>query len=137
MTLQYLPTLNAILNTISAVLLFMGYINIKRKRPLVHKRYMLAALVSSAIFLTSYLIYHAQVGTHYYPYHDWTRVLYLVILVPHIILAGVMTPFILILVYHALRGRFDRHKRLTRWVWPVWMYVSVSGVLVYLMLYRF
>ena len=97
---------------------------------------MVAALVSSAVFLTCYLIYHYQVGSVAYPFHDWTRPLYFVILIPHVILAAVMTPFIGILVYHAFKNNLDRHKRLARIIWPVWMYVSVTGVLVYLLLYR-
>ena len=130
-----LPTLNACLNLLSAVLLTFGYVNIKKRRKQIHKRFMIAALVSSALFLTSYLIYHYQVGSVPYPYHDWTRPIYFVVLIPHVILAAVMTPFIVILVWRALREDFVRHKRLAHWVWPVWMFVSVSGVVVYAMLY--
>lgn len=130
-----LPTLNAALNSISAVLLAFGYISIRRGRQESHKRFMLAALASSALFLTSYLIYHYAVGSVPYPYDDWTRPVYFTVLIPHVILAAVMTPFILVMVWRALRGQFDRHRQLARWVWPVWMFVSVSGVVVYLMLY--
>jgi uncharacterized membrane protein YozB (DUF420 family) len=132
-----LPTVNAALNTLSAILLLFGYINIRRRNIEQHKRLMLAALVTSAFFLTSYLIYHYQVGSVPYPYHDWTRPVYFTILIPHVILAGVMVPFIIAGVWFAFRQRFDRHRRLMRWVWPVWMFVSVSGVAVYLMLYQF
>ena len=134
---EYLATVNAFLNALSAGLLLGGYVNIRRKRPDIHKRLMLMALVSSALFLTSYLVYHAQVGSVPFQHQGWLRVLYFVILVPHSILAAVMVPFILIAVWHALHQRFDKHTRITRWLWPVWMFVSVSGVVVYLMLYQF
>ncbi len=136
MSVTDLPGLNATLNGLSALLLLAGFIAIKNGRPEIHKKIMLAALVSSAAFLTSYLIYHAEVGSVPYPYHDWTRPLYFAILIPHVILAGLMVPFILAAVYFALRARFDRHKRLVVWVWPVWMFVSVTGVVIYLMLYQ-
>jgi uncharacterized membrane protein YozB (DUF420 family) len=96
---------------------------------------MLSALVSSALFLASYLIYHAQVGSVPYPHHDWSRPIYFTILIPHVILAAVMTPFIIAAVVFALRGQFERHKRIVRWLWPVWIFVSISGVVVYVMLY--
>jgi uncharacterized membrane protein YozB (DUF420 family) len=96
---------------------------------------MLSALVSSALFLASYLIYHAQVGSVPYPHHDWSRPIYFAILIPHVILAAVMTPFIIAAVVFALRGQFERHKRIVRWLWPVWIFVSISGVVVYVMLY--
>ncbi len=136
MTIKDLPTLNAALNTISAVLLLMGFIAIKRGNRQKHKSLMLSALIVSGLFLTSYLIYHAEVGSVPYPRYDWTRPLYFIILVPHIILAGLMVPFIFMAVWHALKGRYEKHRRIVRWIWPVWMYVSVSGVAVYLMLYR-
>ena len=131
-----LPGLNATLNGLSALLLLAGFIAIKNGRPDVHKKIMMAALISSAAFLTSYLVYHAQVGSVPYPHHDWTRPVYFAILIPHVILAGLMVPFILAAVFFALRARFDRHKRLVVWVWPVWMFVSVTGVAIYFMLYR-
>lgn len=135
MNVSDLPTVNAALNLISAVLLTFGYVNIRKGKQEVHKKFMISALISSALFLTSYLIYHYQVGSVPYPYEDWTRTVYLAVLVPHIFLAAVMVPFILVMVWWAFRGSFDRHRRLARWVWPVWMYVSISGVTVYLMLY--
>ena len=136
MTVADLVHLNAALNTASAVLLTFGYINIRRGRRDTHRRFMLGATVSSALFLLSYVVYHAEVGSVPYPYHDWTRPVYFAILIPHVVLAAVMTPFILLLLAHALRGRFERHRRLARVFWPVWMFVSVSGVTVYLMLYH-
>jgi putative membrane protein len=135
MILYNLPTLNAALNSLSAIFLVLGYIKIKNSDQETHKKFMIAALISSALFLTCYLIYHYNVGSVLYPYHDWTRVLYYLILIPHIILATVMTPFILIAVWFALSKRYEKHKRIVRWVWPVWMFVSLSGVTIYVMLY--
>jgi len=130
-----LPTLNACLNILTTILLTFGFVNIKRGRPEVHKKFMVAALFSSGLFLIFYLIYHYYAGSVPYPYHDWTRPVYFAVLIPHVILAAVMLPFILVLVGRALRGDFDRHKRMARYVWPVWMFVSLTGVLVYAMLY--
>jgi putative membrane protein len=131
-----LSSVNALLNTFSAVLLISGYIKIRKHQREIHKRFMLSALAVSALFLISYLVYHYYVGSVPYPYYDWTRPLYFIILIPHIILAGLMTPFILITVWLALSRKYSKHRRLARWVFPVWLYVSVSGVLVYLMLYH-
>lgn len=136
MNITDLPALNACLNCIATVLLLLGYLNIRKGRQETHKKFMLGALATSAAFLTSYLIYHYVVGSVAYPHHDWTRPFYFAVLIPHVILAALMTPFILIIVYRAWRGQFDRHRRLARFVWPVWMFVSVSGVIVYLMLYQ-
>jgi uncharacterized membrane protein YozB (DUF420 family) len=136
MAITDLPALNAVLNGIAAALLLFGYVNIRKGRQATHKKFMLGALVASAAFLTSYLIYHYVVGSVPYPYHDWTRPLYFAILIPHVILAALVTPFILIIVYRALTGQFAKHRRMARFVWPVWMFVSVTGVIVYLMLYQ-
>jgi putative membrane protein len=136
MNVPFQATLNATLNLISAILLLLGYVQIKGGRPERHKRFMIAALVSSICFLTSYVIYHASAGSVPYPHHDWTRTLYFAILIPHVILAAAMVPFIILAVYYAFRETFDRHTRITRWLWPVWMFVSISGVVVYLMLYH-
>ncbi len=136
MTASFLPTLNAILNFISVVFLTLGYIQIRKKNIAAHKRLMLSALITSILFLTSYLIYHYQVGSIPYPHHDWTRPLYFAILIPHIILAALMVPFIITIVWWAFRENFEKHRRLAKFVWPVWMFVSVSGIIVYLMLYH-
>jgi len=136
MTLTDLPTVNACLNTLSFVLLTLGYRSIRLRRTREHRRWMLAALTTSTLFLVSYLVYHQQVGHVPYPHQDWTRPLYFAILIPHVILATVMVPMVCLAVYHAFRGKFRRHRRIARWLWPVWMFVSVSGVVVYLMLYR-
>lgn len=131
-----LPTVNAIFNAISATFLTFGYVNIKRGHRDTHRKFMIAALTSSALFLISYLIYHYGVGSVPYPHHDWTRPIYFAILIPHVILAALMTPFIIIAVTHALKGRFEKHQRIVRWLWPVWMFVSLSGIAVYAMLYH-
>jgi uncharacterized membrane protein YozB (DUF420 family) len=136
MSFTDLSTLNAVLNLISSVLLMAGYLQIKKNDRLLHKKIMIAALVTSGLFLISYVIYHFKVGSVPYPYHDWTRTVYFIILIPHVLLAAVMAPFIILAVWFALRGQFDKHKNLVRWVWPVWIFVSVSGVVIYLMLYR-
>ena len=136
MTVTDLPALNAFLNLISSVLLMSGFIQIRKKNRNRHKKIMIAALTSSGLFLSFYLIYHFQVGSVPYPYHDWTRALYFIILIPHVILAALMVPFIVMAVWFALRGQFERHKKIVRWVWPVWMFVSVTGVTIYVMLYR-
>ena len=136
MTAADLPDLNAGLNALSALFLGLGYFLIRRRRPRLHMRAMLAALFTSALFLCSYLFYHLKVGSVPYPHHDWTRWLYFAVLIPHAVLAMVMVPFIFVSLWHAYRKQFRRHARITRWVWPVWMYVSLSGVVVYAMLYR-
>lgn len=136
MNISDLSTLNALLNAVSATLLIAGYGYIKKGEQEKHKRFMIGALVVSALFLTSYLIYHYYIGSVPYPHHDWTRPVYFIILIPHVILAGIMTPFILVAVWFALKARFERHRKLVKWVWPVWMYVSLSGVVIYLMLYH-
>lgn len=136
MDFRFLATVNAALNLTSATLLTIGYVNIKRGRQETHRRFMLAALTSSALFLISYLIYHYTVGSVPYPRQDWTRPVYFAILIPHVLLAALMVPFILVAVRHALKQRFEKHRRIMRWVWPVWMFVSVSGIVVYLMLYH-
>lgn len=135
MSITDLPTVNAILNSIATVLLILGRMAIKKNNRDRHKKIMLGAFFSSAIFLTTYLIYHYEVGSVPYPHHDWTRPIYFIILIPHIILAGVMTPFILAALYFALKQKFDKHLKLVRWVWPVWIFVSISGIIIYAMLY--
>ena len=130
------PTVNAILNAACALLLVWGRARIKAGERTQHKRIMLTAAVVSALFLTSYLIYHSRVGSVPYPRHDWTRTVYFAILIPHSVLAGLNVPFILTALILALKGRFAAHRRLVRWVWPVWVFVSLSGLAVYGMLYR-
>lgn len=136
MNIEHLPSLNALLNFTSAILLLIGYVEIRKGRKELHKSFMLAALIVSAVFLVSYTVYHLNIGSRPYPYHDWTRPVYFTILIPHVILAALMSPFIVWGVISAVRGRFEMHKRIMRVVWPVWMFVSVTGVIVYLMLYQ-
>lgn len=135
MDVRDLPTLNAILNASASVFLLLGYRAIRRGDRVQHKKWMVIALILSILFLTSYLIYHYAVGSVPYPHHDWTRPLYFAILIPHVILATLMTPFILMIVRWAFLENFAKHRKLARIVWPVWMFVSVTGVVVYAMLY--
>lgn len=131
-----LPTLNAILNSIATVLLVLAFVAIKRRDIERHKKLMLAATGVSAAFLTSYLIYHFGVGSVRFTHEGVARTVYFAILIPHVILATVQVPLILATLWFALRGTFDRHRKVARITWPIWMFVSVTGVLVYLMLYQ-
>ena len=133
---NWLPTLNAVLNSLSFVLLMMGYRFIRQGDQERHKKTMLAAVTTSALFLTSYLIYHWQVGSVKFAGEGLVRTLYFLILIPHVVLAAAMVPFILSLLYRAFRGEFLQHKRLAKPTLAVWLYVSITGVLVYLMLYH-
>ncbi len=134
--LATLPTLNALLNATSAVLLFTGYRFIRRGHRLAHKRTMLAAFCTSAVFLVSYLYYHAHVGSYHFRGHGLVRPIYFTILGTHTFLAAAMVPFILLALTRALRGRFAQHKAVARYAFPVWLYVSITGVVIYLMLYH-
>lgn len=136
MTVQDLPTLNASLNAVAATLLLSGYIAIKNKKENLHRNLMIAALVVSALFLTSYLIYHYHVPSKKFPDLGWIKTVYLVILIPHIILAALMVPMILKTFWHAFRKEWEKHRKIARLTFPIWMYVSVTGVVVYFMLYR-
>ena len=131
-----LPALNATLNGISALLLTTGYLLIRRGRVVLHKRCMIAALVSSSLFLTSYVIYHLHTGSRPFPGHGAIRVIYFAILLTHVVLAAAIVPLVLITATRGLRSQFDRHARIARWTLPLWMYVSVTGVVIYLMLYQ-
>ena len=137
-----LPTPNLLhiistsLNACSTILLLAGYVAIRKGNRAVHQRIMLGALTSSAVFLVVYLYNHAQNGSTHYPLpDDWTYRLYLAVLLPHILLAALMVPFILRGVWLAWKARWSDHARLMRFVWPVWLYVSATGVLVFWMLY--
>jgi uncharacterized membrane protein YozB (DUF420 family) len=131
-----LPALNACFNATSTVLLTCGYVLIKRGRQNAHRNCMMAALVSSTFFLIGYLTYHAYAGTTSFQNPQWFRSIYLAILLTHTLLAATVVPLVILTLVPALRQRFDRHKRIARWTWPVWMYVSVTGVLIYLLLYQ-
>ena len=134
--LSSLPTLNATLNATSAVLLLTGYFFIRRRRVTAHKACMLSALLVSMLFLTSYIYYHYHHGATPFPGAGWVRILYFSILIPHTALAVVIVPLALTTVYRAWRGQFDRHKRIARWTLPLWLFVCVTGVVVYWMLYH-
>ena len=132
-----LPLLNACLNATSAALLTGGWLFIRRRRVTAHKACMVSALVVSTLFLVSYVTYHSLVGSRPFGGQGWIRLVYFPLLVSHIVLAAVIVPLALTTDNHALRARFDRHVRIARWKLPLWLYVSVTGVLVYWMLYRF
>jgi len=132
-----LPAVNATLNGTAAILLAVGYILVRKGRTTGHKRAMLAALTVSAAFLVSYVTYHAEAGSVPYQGRGIIRVAYFTILITHVVLAATVLPLALVTAARGLRGRFDRHVRIARWTFPVWMYVSVTRVVIYLMLYRF
>jgi uncharacterized membrane protein YozB (DUF420 family) len=131
-----LPALNATLNAIAATLLVIGYAFIRRRRIRAHRRVMIGAFLTSTMFLASYLVYHANVGSRPFPGQGPIRIVYLTILITHIILAAAILPMVLITLSYGLRERFERHVPIARWTLPLWLYVSVTGVIVYLMLYQ-
>jgi putative membrane protein len=136
MGVDALPTVNAVLNATSAVLLGLAYRFIRRRRVSAHRATMLAAVGTSVLFLASYLTYHAIAGVHRFQTPGAVRTVYLAILGTHTVLAAVIVPLVLITLIRGLRGRFVKHRRIARWTWPLWMYVSVTGVVIYLMLYH-
>jgi uncharacterized membrane protein YozB (DUF420 family) len=136
MSIGDLPALNATLNGISTVLLVAGYIMIRRGLPQLHKRCMVAALGSSTLFLVSYLVYHWHAGSRPFPGQGTIRVIYFAILITHVILAAAIVPMALITAGRGLSGQYERHVRIARWTLPIWLYVSVTGVVIYLMLYQ-
>lgn len=133
---QLHPALNAALNMTCFVYLVLGRVAIARGDDALHKRRMLTAFAASAVFLVSYLIRFATTGAHKYPGVGWDKTIYLVILFSHMVLAVVLVPLVLGALRRALRGNIAGHKRLVKFTWPIWVYVSVTGVLVYLMLYH-
>lgn len=135
MEVSDLPTLNALLNATTGVLLLIGYRFIRRKEITSHRNTMVAALVCSALFLTSYLIYHYHIGSRPFEGEGGIRVVYFTILLTHTVLAAALLPLVLITVWRALKGRFELHRRIAKWTLPIWFYVSVTGVVIYLMLY--
>jgi uncharacterized membrane protein YozB (DUF420 family) len=135
MTVNDLPTLNAVLNATAAGLLVLGWLQIRKGRVAAHRAAMLGALAVSAAFLTSYVVYHAHAGSRPFQGTGPIRAVYFTILITHVVLAAAIVPMVIVTLARALRERFDRHARLARWTLPLWLYVSVTGVLVYLMLY--
>jgi putative membrane protein len=130
------PVIDATLNGTSAVLLVTGWAFIKRGRMAIHRGFMIAALVCSTLFLTSYLYYHYHVGSVRFQGTGWSRPVYFTILITHTLLAITIVPLVIITLSRALRRRFDRHRAIARWTFPLWLYVSITGVIVYFMLYR-
>jgi len=132
----HLPSLNAVLNSISALFLVAGLIFIKKKNILAHRLSMGTAAFCSTLFMISYLTYHYHHGSTRFMGEGWIRPVYFSILISHVILAIAIVPLVLLTLFYAIKHNFDRHKRIARWTWPLWMYVSVTGVWVYWMLYR-
>jgi uncharacterized membrane protein YozB (DUF420 family) len=134
--LSIFPALNATLNGASAVLIVTAHSLIKRKKIALHRAFMISAVATSTLFLASYLYYHAHVGSVRFPGQGWMRPVYFTLLISHTVLAAAVVPLVLLALIAGLRGRFERHRRVARWAFPVWLYVSVTGVMVYVILYR-
>jgi uncharacterized membrane protein YozB (DUF420 family) len=133
---EFFPALIAGLNGVSAILLLVGRYLIARGKVAAHRASMIAAVVASALFLACYVYFHAHVGDIHFLGQGVWRTVYFWLLIPHVTLAMVIVPMVIITLSRGLRGRYDRHRAIARWTWPLWMYVSVTGVLVYFMLYR-
>jgi uncharacterized membrane protein YozB (DUF420 family) len=136
MTVHDLPAVNASLNALSGVLLLIGFFLIRSGRQEKHRAFMIAAFGTSTLFLVSYLIYHAQVGSVPFTRQGPVRILYFTILISHVVLAAAVLPLALATLSRGLKARFRQHRALARWTFPIWLYVSVTGVLVYMMLYQ-
>jgi putative membrane protein len=142
MNIHDLPAVNATLNGLSAIFLTAGFIFIRQKKIIAHRNCMISAFCTSVIFFICYVTYHSyrfyvlHIGPTRFLEPHWFRPIYLTILISHTILAIVIVPMILITLSRALRAKFDKHKKIARWTWPLWMYVSVTGVIVYLLLYQ-
>jgi uncharacterized membrane protein YozB (DUF420 family) len=135
-TVHDLPALNATLNATSGILLLIAYAHIRARRIEQHRRFMLAAFTTSSLFLVCYLVYHAQVGSVPFTRQGFVRPLYFTILITHVTLAATVVPLALVTLSRGLKARYAQHRRIARWTFPVWMYVSVTGVLVYVLLYQ-
>lgn len=131
-----LPAINATLNALSGILLLTGYVMIRRRQITAHRNAMLAAFGSSTVFLICYLVYHAEVGSRPFTGEGPLRFVYFAVLISHVMLAAAILPLALKTLSRGLKGQYDRHVRIARWTFPMWMYVSVTGVIVYLMLYQ-
>ena len=131
-----LPLVNACLNALAAVLLVAGYLAIRRRHITLHRRLMISAFTTSVLFLISYVVYHAQAGSRPFPGQGPIRIVYFAVLISHVILAAVIPPLAGLTLWRGLTSRFDRHVRIARWTLPLWLYVSVTGIVVYLMLYQ-
>jgi uncharacterized membrane protein YozB (DUF420 family) len=137
MSVSDLPALNAALNGVATVFLVAGYAFIRARRIAAHRASMLAAVAASALFLVSYLVYHANAGSKPFEGTGPVRAVYFFVLITHIVLAAAIVPMVLVTLARALKQRFDRHAAIARRTFPIWLYVSVTGVIIYLMLYRF
>lgn len=136
MDVSFLPAVNATLNGTSAVLILTGRTLIAQKRVAAHRKVMTTAVVTSTLFLISYLVYHSQVGSIRFQGQGWVRPLYFGILLTHTVLAAVIVPMVIMTFARGLRGNFERHRAIARWTFPLWLYVSVTGVVIYVMLYH-
>ena len=136
MTLSDLPAINATLNALSAILLIAGYILIRQRRIEQHRRTMIAAFITSSLFLVCYIVYHAQVGSVRFTRHGFVRPLYFSILITHVTLAALVLPLAIVTLTRGLGARYLQHRSIARWTLPIWLYVSVTGVLVYILLYQ-
>ncbi len=136
MTVHDLPAVNATLNGLSGILLATGYVLIRMRRIELHRKVMISAFITSSLFLVCYLVYHAQVGSVRFVRQGFVRPLYFTILITHVTLAATVVPLAIITLTRGLKGRFTQHRRIARWTFPIWMYVSVTGVLVYVLLYQ-
>ena len=136
MTIHDLPAVNASLNAVSGVLLVVGYTLMRLRRIDLHRKVMIAAFATSSLFLVCYVVYHAQVGSVPFPRHGFVRWLYFTILITHVVLAATVPPLAIITMTRGLQGRYPQHRRIARWTFPIWLYVSVTGVLVYVLLYQ-
>jgi putative membrane protein len=136
MTVHSLPAINASLNALSGVLLVIGYVLMRARRIELHRRVMLAAFITSSLFLVCYVTYHAQVGSVRFTREGFVRPLYFTILISHVTLAAAVLPLAIVTLTRGLKGRFARHRAIARWTFPIWLYVSITGVLVYVLLYQ-
>ena len=136
MSVHDLPAVNATLNGVAGVLLLIGFLLIRSRKIDLHRRFMVAAFITSALFLVSYIVYHAQVGSVRFTRQGFVRPLYFTILITHVVLAATVLPLAIVTLTRGLKGRFPAHRAIARWTLPIWLFVSVSGVLVYFMLYR-
>jgi putative membrane protein len=135
-TVHDLPAVNASLNALSGVLLLCGYTLIRLRRIELHRRFMIAAFAASSLFLICYVVYHAQVGSVRFTRQGFVRPLYFTILITHVALAFTVVPLAIVTLSRGLKARYPQHRRIARWTFPIWLYVSVTGVLVYVLLYQ-
>ena len=136
MTVHDLPAVNASLNALSGILLLTGYVMIRTRRIQQHRRCMIAAFITSSVFLACYVVYHAQVGSVPFTRQGLVRPMYFTILITHVTLAVAVVPLALVTLSRGLKGRYPQHVQVARWTFPIWLYVSVTGVLVYVLLYQ-